>query len=442
MKRRFFILLTTITILLLFGAVSANAEIVKSGSCGDNVTYTIDDEGTLTISGTGMMYNYSSVSNYSPFYNDSNIKTVVIRNGVTSIGEYTFLNCNSMNSITIPNTITSIESGAFLQCSGLTSITFPNSITSIGGDAFYNCSGLTSVTISESVTSIGYGAFTDCSNLTNINVSEDNRYYSSFDGNLYNKNKTELIQYAIGKTDESFEFLDDVTSIGYGAFYGCSNLISITIPNKITSIGDYAFYNCGGLTSVTMPTVITSIGTCTFSECSSLMSITIPDSVKSIGWCAFMWCDSLTSVTIPNSVTNIEYGAFYDCDKIKNIYYSGSEKEWKAIDIGYCNDALGNTQIVYNCAKSTQITTVEVAKSEENYTWRFEINVGQTYSYSKVYTAIYGSDGKMTKIISVPLKTEGNTTVTADKSPNDKEAKIFVWTNKSQPITEMASVNL
>ena len=142
-----------------------------SGSCGDNVTYTfVSSTGTLTIQGSGAMKDNSSESSVPWYSYRTNIKTVIIEDGVTSIGRDAFYGCSGLTSVTIPNSVTSIGEYAFYYCKGLTSATIPNSVTSIGNGIFWGCSGLTSVTIPNSVTSIGYGAFSSCSSLTAIMV--------------------------------------------------------------------------------------------------------------------------------------------------------------------------------------------------------------------------------------------------------------------------------
>ena len=216
--------------------------------------------------------------------------------------------------------VTGIGGQAFEDCTGLANITIPDSVTEIGLEAFSGCTSLTNITIPDSVTEIGSSAFSGCSSLTAIDVEVGNNNYTSVNGVLFNKGKTELICYPAGKTDKSYNIPNSVTSIGYSAFIDCTSITSITIPDSVTSIDSSAF---GG--------------------CSSLKSITIPNSVTSIGYYAFYGCTSLTSVTIPKSVTDIDdwaFGYYYDNDykKINNfkIYcYSGTAGEQYAKGNGF-----------------------------------------------------------------------------------------------------------
>ena len=282
MKKRILSMMLALSMMVSFMPIIASA--ATSGTCGDNLTWKLDN-GTLTISGTGEMKNYSGNLNQSaPWHsNIKSIKSVVIEKGVTNIGDYAFSWCNSLTSITIPNSVISIGRDAFDNCSSLTSITIPNSITSIGYGAFEACSGLTSVTIPNSLTSISDSVFSRCDSLTSITIP------------------------------------NSITSIGSCTFSSCSSLTSIMIPSSITSIGSAAFSNCSSLTSITIPSSVTSIGTGTFNFCSSLTSIIIPNSITSIGQAVFSNCSSLTNITILNSVTRIEPYAFSNCSSLTNI---------------------------------------------------------------------------------------------------------------------------
>ena len=358
----------------------SNIGIIDSGTCGKNLTWKLTEAGTLIISGTGAMSEPSS-----PWSSNSFIKRAIVANGVTTIGSFAFYNCSSLTSVTIGNSVRAIGDYAFARCTSLTSITIPDSVTSIGESAFDRCTSLTSVTLGNSVTSIEDSAFSDCSSLEDINVASGNNYYSSNNGVLFNKKKTELIRYPKGKSETSYTIPNSVTSIRYSAFARCTSLTSITIPDSVTSIGKSAFAGCTSLTSITIPDSVTSIGYSAFEDCTGLTSInvasnnncfssnngvlfnkkktelikypegksqtsyTIPNSVTSIGKRAFIYCSSLTSITISNSVTSIGDGAFYDCTGLKDVYYAGSEAQWKAISVDdYGNDSLLNATIHYN----------------------------------------------------------------------------------------------
>jgi len=169
----------------------------------------------------------------------------------SSIDSLEFELCTGLTSITIPESVASIGNNAFRECTGLTSINIPNSVTSIGGLAFYHCTSLTSISIPNSVTSIGDSVFNSCTSLTSITVDNNNQYYASEGGILYNKEKTTLIQAPPAGISNAFTIPDSVTSIGDSAFYYCTGLTSITIPNCVTSIVYQPFYFCTSLTNVT-----------------------------------------------------------------------------------------------------------------------------------------------------------------------------------------------
>ena len=362
----------------------------------EGLEFTSNGDGTCYVSGKGSCTDtYVVIPSMSP---DGD--------RVTSIGEEAFVFCLNLTSVMIPNSVTSIDDYSFALCAGLTSIIIPDSVTSIGNSAFSGCLNLTSITIPDGVTSIGLSAFSGCSSLTSITVNENNSNYKSIDGSLYTKDEKNLIKYAIGKNNANFVIPDSVTSIGAGAFAGCTSLTSITIPDSVNRIGDSVFYgctsltsitvdannanyksidgdlytkdgtiliqyvigktdtnfvipdgvkyidnsafnSCTSLTSITIPDSVTSIGERAFYSCTSLMSVTIGDGVISIGEDAFYSCTSLTSVTIGNSVTSIEKEAFSGCGSLTNVYYKGSEADWAKIFINYGNSII-SANITFN----------------------------------------------------------------------------------------------
>ena len=170
------------------------------------------------------------------------------------------------------------------------------------------------VTVGNGVTSIGNCAFERCSSLTSVTIP------------------------------------GSVTSIGNSAFYACGSLTGVTIPSGVTSIGDSAFWLCSSLTDVTIPSGVTSIGGSAFGHCGSLTGVTIPNGVASIGPSAFSSCGSLTSVTIPSSVTSVGEMAFHNCGRLRDVYYGGSEDQWRQISVGYFNSNLLNASKHFNSA--------------------------------------------------------------------------------------------
>ena len=193
--------------------------------------------------------------------------------------------------------VTSIGRQAFYECSSLASIIIPEGVTSIGYGAFFGCNSLTSITIPDSVTYIE-NAFFGCDSLTSIEVSENNKNYKSIEGNLYSKDGKQIIQYAIGKKENSFTIPDGVTTIREDAFYGCYSLTSITIPDSVTSIGYRAFEFCSSLTSITIPDSVTTIREDAFSGCDSL-TIYCETVYKPSGWDSYWNGDSYWNTNYP-----------------------------------------------------------------------------------------------------------------------------------------------
>lgn len=307
-----------------------SAETIASGTCGENVTWVLTDDGTLTISGEGAMADYAGVRRDWPPYNDyyNLIDTVNIEYGITYIGKCAFdgvcnlSSCSYLTSVTIPNSVTTIGRAAFYYCKKLTTVTIPDSVTFIDGFAFGDCDGLTSVMIPDSVTFIGEGVFSSCDSLTGIWVDSNNPSYSNDEsGVLFNKSQTELTQVPC-TISGSYVVPDSVTSIYPCAFEGCVNLTNIVFPDSLTSIGDAAFFDCTSLTTIDLPDRLTSINQNTFNKCTNLTSVMIPSSISSIGYCAFYRCDNLT-----------------------DIYYSGTEEQWGKIYIDKNNECLNNATI-------------------------------------------------------------------------------------------------
>lgn len=370
-----------LTVVLVLSCLPGTAlpvfAVETSGSCGENLIWTFDETtGTLSISGTGAMTDFESMVD-SP-WNDlsSDVKSIEIKEGVTSIGDYAFANlsnlealfipegvisigyraicfCMKLEKVTFPSTVTTIGEFAFENCSKLGNITFPSDlktignhaftnctnlifteipegVTEIGINAFYGCSALTTVSIPSTVTSIGNNTFRGCTNLSQITVDPANNRFSSVEGVLFNKDLTTLLMYPAQKSSDSYTIPSTVTAIGMYAFERNAHLKSIAIPNHVTSIQSLAFCNAGALESVKVGTGITELSTEMFGGCANLKNVELPNTLTRITNYVFWKCTSLTSIEIPDSVTRIESYAFGETGIAslvlpKNLTYVGND---------------------------------------------------------------------------------------------------------------------
>ena len=253
---------------------------------------------------------------YSVFEYCSSLTSVVIGDGVTSIGSYAFNKCSSLTSVVIGDGVTSIDSYAFNKCSSLTSVVIGDGVTSIGTYAFNECSSLTSVVIPNSVTSIGTYAFNECGSLTEVNYLGTIDEWAQIEFGSYANPLSYTKQLKINGEVVTEVNLTTAAKVSASAFYNYSGLTSVVIGDSVTSIGNYAFYNCNSLTSVVIGDSVTSIGNYAFDSCNSLTAVVIGNGVTSIGNYAFDSCDSLTSIEIPDSVTSIGEYAFFSCSRL------------------------------------------------------------------------------------------------------------------------------
>ena len=304
--------------------------IVESGSCGDGVTYTIDSDEILVISGSGTIADHA-------FNRKDNFSRVVFADGsnITGIGIQAFGYCKKLSSFAFPENVTVIEADMFFGCSGLTSVDIPRGVTQIGDGAFYGCTSLRSVDIPEGVTTIGSEAFS-LSAVTTVTIPSTVTSIEIFAFERCKKLETVVFQKGVTDTGEymfqectalkNVTFPSTMKTIGYRAFSHCTSLTSLNFPDSLTTIGDASFIGCTGLTSVTIPGSVTKLGDSAFMDCTGLTSLTIEDGVPAIGSTAFQHCESLTSVTIPGSVKTINYDAFRSCLNMESVTISEGVK--------------------------------------------------------------------------------------------------------------------
>lgn len=365
MKKRIVSLMLALCMLTML-VPCVYAEIKTSGTCGkdgDNITWVFEDD-TLTINGSGEMKDWND-SYYLPWHDlEYRIKSVVIENGITSIGDYAFSLYN------------------------LTNVEIPDSVTSIGNYAFDSC-GLENIEIPDSVTTIGERAFSYC-NFQNIEIP------------------------------------NSVTSIGDYAFYG-SKIKNIKLSNKLTTLCMDMFLNCGSLENVDIPDSVNVIERGAFQN-SAIQSVKLPPNLSKIDIHVFHGCSNLKSIEIPDSVTSIGAMAFYICDSLTDVYYEGSEEEWNKIDISSVdNDALLNATIHYNSIGTNPPEIVDTPTvTTSGNTYKFDIQLNNVQYSSSLITAVY-KDGRMVNMSVTPLETgdtKKSVTVTADSADT---AKVFIW---------------
>ena len=418
MKRR--ILALVLTLAMLLPCLMGTADAATSGKCGANATWEFDaDTGTLTISGKGAMYSmmkYGGSNSDFPWYplKDS-VKAVIIEDGITSISDAAFSNmanalsvsiadsvtkigggafsawgsiknitipdsvksigasafagCQSLESIDLGNSITKISNLMFDCCSSLKTIKIPDSVTTIEASAFWRLESLETVTIPKNVSSIALPVFAECYALKEINVDKNNKYYSSVDGVMFDKDQKTLVRFPHASVGH-YSIPDTVENISRSAFYGSKKIESITIPDSVTEIDAFAFGMCTGLTS-----------------------IAIPSSLNVLSASIFNYCNSLETVILPDSITEIGDYAFNCCEKLTDVYYEGTKTQRSEIAVGENNGYFENatwhygysTTPVLKCSADTasgkpKLSWSEIVGAEKYRIYRATSKSG-TYSY-------------------------------------------------------------
>ncbi len=335
---------TTLTTVLSVGKVA-------SGECGNDVTWKLSEDGTLTISGTGAMDSWQDQFDVPWWDKRNSILKVVVEEGVTTIGSYAFYGCSKLASVELPEGLTHIRTNVFYDCnelneivlpetlvyigvyafesSGLTKIVIPNSVTYMGAHVFDYCISLAEVTLSNGLTEISQYAFNDCWALTKVTVPESVKKLGicafATCGKLTDvilpETLTEIGNNAFSgcRALKNITIPKNVKKIGSYAFSSCESLVSMEIPDGVTELSGAIFNGCTNLVSVKIPDSVTTIGNQAFAECSSLKELKLSDNVTSIGESAITACTSLTEFVIPKNVTELSYGVLYGCTNLKSI---------------------------------------------------------------------------------------------------------------------------
>ena len=370
------------------------------GSCYVSGMGTYTDSKLVIPATSPEGWRVTEIGNHA-FYECTNVTSIVIPDSVTVIRGYAFAGCTGLESVEIPDNVKTVEYFAFSDCTGLTDVTFGSGVESIGRAAllgctalteikvdeantvyrsrenclvevesktlvvgcksskipadgsvtsiekwaFRDCIGLESVVIPQCVTSIDNEAFRGCSALASIEVEAGNAVYHSAGNCLIETASKTLFagcKSSVIPTDGS------VTTIGDNAFYDCTSLLDIVIPEGITSIGYRAFYGCTGLTSIETPVGVTTIADGAFYGCSSAVTVILGQGVTSIGRYSFSDCSALKSIVIPNTMKTIGDGAIRCCPELRNVYYTGTPEEWATVTAVHDKDDLVNATLHCN----------------------------------------------------------------------------------------------
>ena len=331
-KRLISFCLALVFVMGLIPAGALGADVVAEGYCGaefqeKKVTWTLDNENTLTICGTGAMADYycdssskdrANSDNLPPWESYRFIKRVVIEPGITHIGAGAFWTKNYIEEISIPDTVTSIGASAFrgLQ-SYLKTITIPDSVRSIGDYAFVSCGKLTSVRLGTGLTYLGQYAFQYCVALKQIRVPAGVKRLRQ--GTFSQCKELESVQ------------LDGVRSIEEDAFLSCKKLKRVKLPNTLERIEEYAFLSCESLVTLNLPSSLREIGYNAFGSCKALTGVVIPEKVTELSERLFANCTSLSRITLPGGLETIQGAAFENCSSLTDVYFLGHRFMWEKV---------------------------------------------------------------------------------------------------------------
>lgn len=434
-------------VVVLYGAI-ALAD--NEGTCGANLTWKLDSAGVLTISGSGPMQDckYGSAP-WDDLKND--IKSLIIEDGVTSIGDSAFSWCRELTNVTLPDTLTVIGNRAFENCEDITTVKMSKSVESIGSWAFYGCDNLISIELPDTLKRIENLAFHDCKSLTvlnipssveyinedrtfagskkltAINVAEENANYKSVNGVLYNKDQTTLLVYPAGKTERSF-----------------------TIPETVTRVIGYAFYWNPIIESISVPESVETIGEDAFAGCSKLTSIHLSEGLISIGDTAFHQCNTLPSITFPASLQQVGTDMFESCYALKEILVAEGSETFKSVD-GVLFDVAGKTLIAYPIGKVQGIYNIpDGVETVGNYAFLYARNLVNVTFPNSLITIGSGAFSGCDKITGIELpeslitiddyafrSCESITSITIPANVTSIGGSAFSWCDKLLNVTIM-----
>ena len=373
---------------IMFAMAAADNEVfaADSGSCGDNVEWSFY-QGTLTISGTGDMYDYPSSR---PWPVNITIRNLIVEDGVTSIGKHCFASYDKLETVVLADSVESIGDMAFYRCTQIKDINMPRNLKYIGENAFLGDFLIPAADLPEGLETIGNSAFYGCSSLAEVTLPST---------------LTSIGEYAFYRCGDITEITipSSVVSVGRNAFEECKSLSKVTISEGVKEISPYAFYNCELITEITIPSSVVSLGARMVDGCKNLTRITIAEGVKTIAGSAFSGCSSLSEVHIPSTMVSIGNNAFASCPNVAELYYNGNVVQWYKLitSSGTGNNAIINAgQWIFTSKANLADATVSLEKNSYIYTGS-EIKPEPTVAFgdftlptSNAYTVEYKNNVK------------------------------------------------
>ena len=383
-KRILFLLPLVLCAWLTFPARADEArlltETVNCGSCGDGISWRLDADGVMTISGKGPMADYSFATTV-PWKNYRlDIWKVNVEYGVTRVGNYAFSDCAALTALTVPPSVDVIGDSAFANCEQLSDIVIGYGVREIGNRAFSGCQAITEMSLPRSVTALGQAAFSRCAALREF--------------------------HAAGNIDETRTQL----------FSGCADLRTVTLPDTVKTIGLRTFADCESLTDFTIPPRVSVIKPYAFQNCASLRSIAVPERLTEIENGTFADCASLQSVAIPDGVHNIRQAAFENCNNLRDVYYTGTATQWDSISMDDFRDQIKRRMIDVHYGQAEPVSDVVI----ENITvsnGRVTVDVsGNPDAGSTLFIAAYDDAGRFLGMESHPIHDPAAYTVFAKEA--------------------------
>lgn len=321
---------------------------VQQGTCGTNLKWQLNKEGVLTISGTGTMKNYTYKSEMPWYKYINDIQSVVIEDGVTSIGDYAFYGMSKLTDISIPEGVKTIGEYAFKNCAALDGVNLPSTLTKLGQSAFYGCTSLSSIAIPEGLYTVWGYTFKNCTSLAEVTLPST-------------LIKIDEAAFYGCKTLKTLDIPDSVSIIGIYCFKNCSSLSEVSLPEKLTQIREAAFYGTA-IKTLSVPEGVTTVGPYAFKNCTALKSIELPQSLKKIDEAAFYACDHLAALNVPEKVESIGNYAFRRCEELQSVSFPESLK------------TIGESAF-YGCGSLSELTIPEGVTSIGGYAFKSCVNL-------------------------------------------------------------------